>query len=113
MFPSNEHTYEVRYQLGELKYRHKDCVGGFDEYVAVVALDPAVKHSRFCAEVAVFAAEAQLELEGDRRPGQGSRSMDPGGGAAALNAWERRFVDACRRYADLFPGDQRVTAMLY
>jgi tetratricopeptide (TPR) repeat protein len=114
IFPSNEHTYEVRYAYGELLYKLKDYQGAFEQYMAVVDLDPKGKHSRFCAESAIFAAEEQIKLEGGGNA-SGSVTAKPTKDvqAVALTAWEQRFVDACNKYATLYPEDKKVKDMIY
>ena len=62
-FTEGEHIYNVRYAYGELLYKLKDYVGAFEQYMAVVAIDPNGKHSLFCAESAIFAAEEQVKKE--------------------------------------------------
>ncbi|MEN0068163.1 MAG: tetratricopeptide repeat protein [Myxococcota bacterium] len=56
LFSGNEHTYDVRFGYGELLYELKDFGGAYEQYMAVVDMDPQGQHSRFCAESAVFAA---------------------------------------------------------
>lgn len=114
IFPSNEHTYEVRYAYGELLYKVKDFTGAFEQYMAVVDLDPKGKHSKFCAESAVFAAEEQIKIEGGANPSgkvtaKPTKDVQP----VALTAWEQRFVDACNKYATLYPEDKKVKDVIY
>ncbi len=114
LFPSNEHTYDVRYAYGELLYKLKDYEGAYTQYMAVVALDPNGKHSKFCAESAVFAAEEQIKREGGA-DGSGkviARATDVTE-PQPLTLWEQRFVDACNQYATLYQGDKRVKDMIY
>lgn len=114
LFPKNEHTYEVRFAYGELLYKVKDFTGAYEQYMAVVDLDPKGKHSRFCAESAIFAAEEQIKLEGGasgdgKVTAKATKDVQP----IALTAWEQRFVDACNKYATLYPEDKQVKNVIY
>lgn len=114
VFPDNEHTYDVRYAYAELLYTLKDYQGAFDQYMAVVDIDPNGKHSRFCAESAIFAAEEQVKIEGGGRAdgtavADASKSIEP----QALTEWETRLVSACSKYAELYPDDKKVRNIIY
>ncbi|MEQ1564959.1 MAG: tetratricopeptide repeat protein [Myxococcota bacterium] len=114
IFPKNEHTYEVRYAYGELLYRLKDYKGAFEQYMAVVDLDPQGKHSKFCAESAIFAAEEQVKLEGGANAaGKVTAKVTKDVQPQSLTEWEQRFVDACNKYATLYSGDAKVKDMIY
>jgi TolA-binding protein len=114
LFPKNEHTYEVRYAYGELLYRLKDYKGAYEQYMAVVDLNPTGKHSRFCAESAIFSAEEQIKIEGGAS-GSGrvtvklTKDVQP----LPMSEWEQKFVDACNKYATLFAADAKTKDMLY
>jgi tetratricopeptide (TPR) repeat protein len=115
LFPSNEHSYDVRYAYGELLYKVKDFEGAYTQYMAVVDLDPNGKHSKFCAESAIFAAEEQIKKEGGgdgsgKVTARATDSTEP----QPLSAWEQRFVDACNKYATLYPNEKtRVKDVIY
>lgn len=113
IFPSSDKVYEVRYAYGELLYKLKDYAGAFDQYMAVVDIDPKGKHSRFCAESAVFAAEEQVKLEGGSQVTMGAVKVTKDTPPQQLTAWEQRFVDACLKYATLYPEDKKVKDMIY
>ncbi|MEZ4316549.1 MAG: tetratricopeptide repeat protein [Myxococcota bacterium] len=111
-FPGSEHTYDVRYAYGELLYKLKDYAGAFDQYMMVVKTDPKGKHSKFCAESAIFAAEEQVKVEGGGKlptadPSAGKRDPIP------LTAWEQRLVDACKQFAQLYPEDKNVIGVIF
>ncbi len=111
-FPKDEHAYNVRYAYGELLYKLKDYAGAFDQYMQVVAMDPKGKHSKFCAESAIFAAEEQVKLEGGGKlpsadPSKGKKDPIP------LTAWEQRLVDACKQFATLYPEDKKVIGVIF
>lgn len=111
----NEHVYTVRYAYGELLYHKlKDYVGAFDQYMQVVQIDPNGKHSRFCAESAIFAAERQVEQEGGAAASgkvqvSAKQARDP----QPLTEWEQRLVDACAQYARLYPDDTKTINAIY
>lgn len=114
IFPTNEHSYEVRYAYGELLYKLKDFKGAFEQYMAVVDIDPKGKHSKFCAESAIFAAEEQIKIEGGatangKVTAKPTKDVQP----VALTEWEQRFVDACNKYATLYPEDKRVKDVIF
>ncbi len=113
IFPTGEKVYDVRYAYGELLYKLKDYAGAFDQYMAVVDIDPKGKHSRFCAESAVFAAEEQVKLEGGKQVTMGAVKVTKDTPPQDLTAWEQRFVDACLKYATLYPEDKKVKDMIY
>ncbi len=113
IFPTGDKVYDVRYAYGELLYKLKDYAGAFDQYMAVVDIDPKGKHSRFCAESAVFAAEEQVKLEGGSRVTMGAIKVTKDTPPQDLTAWEQRFVDACLKYATLYPEDKKVKDMIY
>lgn len=110
----NEHIYNVRYAYGELLYKLKDFKGAFDQYMQVVQLDPKGKHSRFCAESAIFAAEEQVKLEGGAAAsGKVEVSAKQAKEAQPLTEWEQRLVDACAQFARLYPDDKKTINAIY
>ncbi len=115
LFPNNEHAYDVHYAYGELLYKQKDYAGAYTEYMIVVDLDPKGKHSRFCAESAVFAAEEQIKREGgaDASGKVTKIKITKDTKPEELSLWEQRFVDACLKYAELYPADKKVKDMIY
>jgi len=115
IFPSNDKSYDVRYAYGELLYKLKDYAGAFDQYMMVVDIDPKGKYSKFCAESAVFAAEEQVKLEGGAKVDMDTSNVKVTKDTPPqeLTAWEQRFVDACLKYATLYPEDKKVKDMIY
>ncbi len=113
-YPTDTHAYDVHYAFGELLYKTKDFAGAFDQYMAVVDMNPKGQHSKFCAESAIFAAEEQVKGEGGGKA-DGSVSIDakqmqePQG----LTAWEQRLVDSCKKYASLYPEEGKVQNIIY
>lgn len=109
-FPASTELYEVTYSFAELLYTIKKYEEAYTQYMAVVKIDPQGKHSRFCAESAIFAADEMVKKEGGDtgKPAAGtSKSPQP------LTEWEQRLVDACKQYATLFPSDPKVKNVIY
>jgi tetratricopeptide (TPR) repeat protein len=110
-FPATQHTYEVRYSYAELLYKLKKYDAAFDQYMAVVQMDPKGKHSKFCAESAIFSADEMVKKEG------GNQSITAKAGEAKdpipLTDWEQRMVDACKQYAELYPEEKKVRNIIY
>ncbi len=114
-FAKDEHAYDVRYAYGELLYHLKDFKGAYDQYMNVVDINPTGKYSKFCAEAAIFAAEEQVKLEGggDASGKVTASAKDSKKEALPLTDWEQKLVDACRKYAELFPNDTKVRNVIY
>ncbi len=110
-FPGSDKAYEIHYSFAELLYKIKKYEEAYEQYMAVVDLDPKGKHSEFCAESAIFAADEMVKKEG------GNQEISKGPGEAKeaqpLTDWEKRLVDACAKYADLFPGQDKVKNIIY
>jgi tetratricopeptide (TPR) repeat protein len=113
-YPKSEHAYDVRYAYGELLYHVKDFAGAFDQYMAVVDMNPQGDKSKFCGESAIFAAEEQVKLEGGAAAtGTVTVDVKQMQEPQPLSAWEQRLVDACKKYATLWPGDKKVQNIIY
>jgi tetratricopeptide (TPR) repeat protein len=112
-FPSNTHTYEVKYAFGELLYKLKNYPEAYDLYMAVVKIDPNGKHSRFCAESAIFAAEEMIKADGgsdvNRSSGKVSKDVQP----QELTPNEQKLIDACSQFAKLYPGTDKTKNAIY
>ena len=113
-YPTDEHAYDVHYAYGELLYHLKDFAGAYGEYMSVVAINPTGQHSKFCAESAIFAAEEQVNLEGGGKANgtvtvSAKQMQEP----IALTPWEQRMVDACKKYAELYPTEKKNQNIIY
>jgi TolA-binding protein len=110
-FPQGEHLYNVRYAFGELLHKTKRFDEAYEQYMAVVKLDPKGKHSRFCAEGAIHSADEMVSREG----GNQTIKAEPGKGKEPqpLTDWEQRLVDAAAQYAELYPEDKNVRTIIY
>ncbi len=111
-FPDSSHAYEVRYAFGELLYKIKRFDEAYEQYMAVVKMDPKGQHSRFCAESAIFAADEMVKKEGGAAGTSGPTAMAKKD-AQPLTQWEQNLVDACSQYATLFPEDKKVRNVIY
>lgn len=112
-FPGSSHVYEVRYAFGELLYKLKKFDGAYEQYMAVVKLDPKGKHSRFCAESSIFAAEEMVKKDGTAQMNRASGKVDKNVQPAELTDNEQKLIDACSQYAKLYPGDQKTKNAIY
>ena len=110
-FPDGEKGYEVRYAYGELLYKVKRYDEAFDQYMRVVEIDPKGKHSRFCAESAIYAASEMVKKEG----GTKKVAMKPGEKKEPqpLTDWEKRLVSSSAKFAELYPQDKKVIGFIY
>jgi len=111
-YGSHKQAYEVRYAYGELLYKLERYDEAFDQYMAVVDMDPSGARSQFCAESAIFSADMMVKREGG-----GGQLAKPKAGqkveAKDLTAWEQRLVDSCNKYATLYPNDKKVRNIIY
>lgn len=110
-FPETQHAYEVRYSYAELLYKLKKYDAAFDQYMAVVKMDPQGKHSKFCAESAIFSADEMVRAEGGNQTitAKAGEARDP----IPLTDWEQRMVEACNQFATLYPGEKKVRNIIY
>ncbi len=109
-FPDSKYSYDVRYAFGELLYKIKKYDEAFHQYMKVVEADPKGKHSEFCAESAIFAADEML-----KRTGSSSSSPKPtkANEPIELNEWENNLLAALDQYAKLFPESKKTRNIIY
>jgi tetratricopeptide (TPR) repeat protein len=106
-FPDSKYAYDMRYQYGELLYKIKEFDTAYKEYMKVVAIDTNGKHSKFCAESAIHAADAMIKRDGKTKVTKGSiESVD-------LNEWEANLLSALDQFATLFPEDKKTKDSIY
>lgn len=110
-FPQSVHAYEVRYAFAELLYKREKFDQAYTQYMTVVKIDPQGKHSRFCAESAIFAAEKMVKAEGGGNIS--TTKVDANVAAQPLTGWEQNLVDSCAQYATLYPEDTKVRNVIY
>ncbi|MFZ5477042.1 MAG: tetratricopeptide repeat protein [Myxococcota bacterium] len=102
-FPSARNTYDVRYGYAELLYATRKFDAAYDQYMAVVAMDPKGRHSQFCAESAVFAAE-EMVRRSPRPPAAGKAPVP-------LGEWEENQLAALDQLTTLYPGPKTQSAL--
>lgn len=112
-FPDNKHTYDVRYAFGELLYTLKNYAESYEQYMKVVQLDPKGKHSRFCAESAIFAAEELIKADGGSQISRATGKVDKDVQPMDLTPNEQKLIDACAQFAKLFPGTDKTKNAIY
>ncbi len=106
-FPDSKYTYDMRYAYGELLYKIKRYDESYDQYMQVVKMDKKGKHSRFCAESAIFAADEMVKKEGASRAKSGSTE------AVELTAWEQKLLTALDQFSEMFPTDPKTRKIIY
>lgn len=112
-FPDSSHAYEVRYAFGELLYKLKKYDGAYEQYMKVVEIDPKGKHSRFCAESSIFAAEEMIKADGGAEMNRTSGKVDKNVQPQELSPNEQKLIDACAQFAKLFEGDPKTKNAIY
>lgn len=106
-------AYNVHYDFGELLYLLKRYEEAYREYLKVVNMDPKGQHSRFCAESAIFAAEEMVKQEGGGEIKAKAVKVTKDVQPVPLTEWEKRLVESCKKYSDLYPGDKKVEVATY
>jgi tetratricopeptide (TPR) repeat protein len=106
-------AYAVHYDFAELLYKLKRHGEAYREYVKVVDMDPKGKHSRFCAESAIFAAEQMVKKEGGGQLEIKGVKITKDTPPKPLTDWEQNLISSCGRYADLYEGDKKVETAIY
>lgn len=110
-FPASSNIGEMRYAYAELLYTRKKFAAAYEQYMAVVALDPAGPHAKFCAESAIFAADELLDVEMHRN---GGAYTSPAKNAPIpLEEWAEKSLLALDQFARLYPDDPKVSNVIY
>ena len=112
-YSQNKNAYNVHYDFAELLYDRKMYEGAFNEYMTVVKMDPKGQHSRFCAESAIFAAEEMVKKAGGGEIKAAAVKVTKDVEPQPLSDWEKRLIEACRQYAELYPSDKKVEIATY
>ncbi len=109
-FPESQYAYDVRYAFGELLYKIKKFDEAYAQYMKVVSIDPKGKHSEFCAESAIFAADEMVKKEGSEGSSPNpSRSSE----VVQLSEWEGKLLAALDQYSNLFKGSPKTKNVIY
>ncbi len=120
--PSPRRAYTIRFRHAELLYKLQRYDEAADGYAATVAADPKGKHLRDAAINTIFAVEKAIEGRRDaweREDRRARRSKLTADDAATKYAripvrpGEQRLLDACDRFAELLPDDDRTLNVLY
>jgi tetratricopeptide (TPR) repeat protein len=108
-YDKDKRSYEIHWDFAELLYELKRFEESYDQYLRVVDIDVKGEHSRDAAEAAIFASEAKvgtIKAESVKV----TKDIQP----IPLTEWEQRLVASCKRYTDLFPGDDsKIEAITY
>lgn len=111
-FPSGKYTYDMRFSFGEILWELKNYPEAYEQYLAVVKIDPQGKHSQQCSEDAIFAAIELVkveEKEGKVQKRKGSTDIEP----KELSPWEQKLLSAMDSYTSTFPDSKDTTKWLY
>jgi len=106
-FPDSKHSYEMRYQLGELLYKIKEFDTAYEQYMMVVSIDPNGKRSKFCAEAAIYASDEMIKKVGKTKVPKGSNTP------VELNQWEKNLLTSLDQFAKLYPNDKKTKKSIY
>jgi tetratricopeptide (TPR) repeat protein len=109
-FPTSKYSYDIRYAFGELLYKLKKYDQAYEQYMTVVKTDPKGKHSRFCAESAIFAADKMIAIEkkAGRIPKAKTKTE-----RLEMVQWEKNLLAACDQWSRIFPDDKKTRNILY
>ena len=110
-FPDSQYSYDVRYAFGELLYKIKKYDEAYAQYMKVVEMDTKGKHSEFCSESAIFAADEMIK----REKKAGGSGPNPGKATEAieLTEWEGKLLAALDQYSKLFPASDKTKNIIY
>ena len=107
-FPDSKYAYDMRYEFGELLYKIKLYEDAYAQYMKVVEIDPNGKHSKFCSESAIFAADELVKKDGGigRAPGKSTEPVE-------LTENEQKLLAALDQFSKLFPDDAKTQKIIY
>jgi len=110
-FPEEKNAYEMRYAFGELLYKTKKFDEAYDQYMAVVKMDPKGKRSEFCAESAIFASEAIIKQE--KRAGKIQVADGKSTAEIPMSEWETKLLAACDQYTKYYQDNKKARNVIY
>lgn len=90
-----EREVDMRYAYGEMLYKGERYDEAWEQYRAVATDHPDSARARFCAEAAIFAAEALAKVD----------DGDP--------VWRERMITSLDDYVQAWPDDDKAVAMRY
>lgn len=110
-FPESKEIYAMRYSFAELLYTVKKFPEAYDQFMAVVKIDPKGQYSLFCARSAIFAAEEVLKTQPKAEvasgPGQKKTEEMP------LAEWEQKLLAALDQFTQIYPDHADAQASIY
>ncbi|GDX79243.1 hypothetical protein LBMAG42_10540 [Deltaproteobacteria bacterium] len=111
LFSASSNIGEMRYAYAELLYARKKFAAAYEQYMAVVALDPKGTHAKFCAESAIFAADELLD--GEMHRNGGAYTSLPKNAPIPLEEWAEKSILALDQFARLYPDDPKASKVIY
>jgi len=107
-FPDSKYAYDMRYEFAELLYKIKKYDDAYTQYMQVVSIDKNGKHSKFCSESAIFAADELVKRDGGigRAPGKSTEAVE-------LSENEQKLLAALDQYTTLFPDESKTQKIIY
>ena len=111
-FPEGKYAYQMRYEYGELLYKLKRWDESYEQYMAVVKIDPKGKESVFCARSAVYASAEMIKRE--KKDGKiVSGNKQNKSEQLPLSDWETKRLAALDQFAGLYPEHKDTKGMIY
>jgi tetratricopeptide (TPR) repeat protein len=110
-FPTSKYSYDIRYAFGELLYKVKKFDEAYSQYMTVVSIDEKGKHSKFCAESAIFAADEMTKKE--KKEGRGAPKATSKTQQVPFTEWEKNLLAACDQFSRIFKDDKKTRNIIY
>ena len=113
-FPNGKNSYDMRYAFAELIYNLAEkgrfpeeqkriyFSEAYESYMKVVEMDAKGKHSEFCAEASIFAADEMIKF--DKKDGlvkerKSKTDIEP----IEMSPWEQKKLASLDQYTRLYP----------
>ena len=123
-FPNGKNSYDMRYAFAELIYnlaekgkfpeedKRKYFSEAYESYMKVVQLDNKGKHSEFCAEASIFAADEMIAF--DKKDGfvkerKSNTDIEP----IEMSPWEQKKLASLDQYTKLYPSNKNTINHTY
>lgn len=123
-FPNGKNSYDMRYAFSELIYNLADkgsfpeeqkriyFAEAYENYMKVVAVDEKGKHSEFCAEASIFAADDMIKY--DKKDGLiKERKSKTDIAPIEMSTWEQKKLTALDQYTRLYPSKKNTINHTY
>jgi cellulose synthase operon protein C len=111
-FPTGKYTYDMRYSFAEILWELKNYAESYDQYMGVVQIDAKGKHSKDCADSAIFSAIEMVKREkkeGKIQVRKGKTDIEP----IDLSVWEVKLLAAMDSFGKTYPEDRDSIKWLY